>query len=399
MKDTKEYADYSEKEIKYVCTNFKARSAGSKTEVAASEYLKGEIEKGGWADKVETQKFRVQPHSLMLFTKIIPFIMATGGALFFINPIITLGCTALCFFILISTLIFYWQIFDFLLPRRTSQNLVATRSATGETKRRIIFGGHVDAAYEWQLFRGLGNIGFKLVSFIAIFSMLFATVISVVIIAGVDYHWWMNIPLGTLILSHVFILFFNNYHEVVDGANDNMTGTMIAISVLKYMHENKISYENTEVIALVTGGEEAGLRGAKAYARRNKDFLRDKNIETVFIAIETIRDFHYFKICDRDLNGLVRADRRAVKLLDTASERLYGTALPHIAIVPGASDAAALQQAKIPSVCLSGMDPRPSKYYHTRYDNANNLDVHSIQRGIEICLKSLEVFNESGLGS
>ena len=395
--ETKKYAEYAENEIKFICTNFKRRYAASKTEREATEYLQKQIEENKWADKTEMQKFRVNPHAFMLFTKIVPPIMIAGGVLFFINPIITLSCTVFSFFIWITSQVFYMQIVDFFMPKKPSQNLIATRKSSGTTKRRIIFGGHIDAAHEWQLFRFLGNFGFKLVILISILSMCFAVAISIAVIAEVTYHWWMSIVLGVLISSHVFILFFNNFHHIVDGANDNMTGTMISVAIIKYLSDKGIRFENTEVIALVTGAEEAGVRGAKAYAKQNKATLTDPNIETVFIAVETIRDFHYFKICDRDMNGIVACDKRAVKLLDKASEQLFGTPLPHITIFPGASDAAALQKAGIPSVCLSGMDPKPSKYYHTRYDNANNLDVRSINRGIDICLKSLEIFDEHGL--
>ena len=148
--DTQAYAEFAEREIKHICTNYKKRRAASNTEREATEYLQNQIETNKWADNTEMQKFRVQPHSFMMFTKAVPPIMATGGALFFISPWITFGCTLLSLFLWITSQILYWRLLDFFLPQKISQNLSAVRESKGETKRRIIIGGHIDAAFEWK---------------------------------------------------------------------------------------------------------------------------------------------------------------------------------------------------------------------------------------------------------
>ncbi|MCL2586767.1 MAG: M28 family metallopeptidase [Firmicutes bacterium] len=393
----KEYSLYAEQEIKHICENFKDRYAGSKTELAANQYLEGQIKSNNWADWVQMQSFKVQPHAFMLFSKVIPIMMIIAAALFFLVPIASLALSALSLFFLFTQLIFYWEVLDFFLPKKYSHNLVATKRPAGKVKRRIIFGGHIDAAFEWSLFVWFGHIIAKIISVISVIGILFTLAISIVIVSGVADHWWMYIAVGWYAVAYLAIFFFSNFNKVVDGANDNMTGTMVSVAILKYMAENNLAFENTEVISLITGSEEAGLRGAKAFVKTNQTLLRDPDVETVFIALETFRDDDHFAIMTKDMNGLVRADKRAINLLDKACTELLDNPLPHKSIPLGSSDAAAFSKGKIPAVCLAAMNPRPSRFYHTRYDTADNLDVNCIQKAFDICVKSLEIFDKNGL--
>ena len=58
-----------------------------------------------------------------------------------------------------------------------------------------------------------------------------------------------------------------NKNRIVDGANDNLSGCYMGIAILKALKDNGIELENTEVGVILTGSEEAGLRGAKSLVR------------------------------------------------------------------------------------------------------------------------------------
>lgn len=83
--------------------------------------------------------------------------------------------------------------------------------------------------------------------------------------------------------------------------------------MLKYLKDNDISFENTEVIAIAAGSEESGLRGSKAYMKAHKDELKD--VPTVFIGLETFRDYEDIAIYQRDMTGTVKMDAGACSLL------------------------------------------------------------------------------------
>lgn len=73
------------------------------------------------------------------------------------------------------------------------------------------------------------------------------------------------------------------------------------MGVLREMAEQNVRFEHTEVCALLTGSEEAGLRGALAYAKRHKRELQQ--VETVFIAMDTMREIEQLQIYTSGCTG------------------------------------------------------------------------------------------------
>jgi Zn-dependent M28 family amino/carboxypeptidase len=186
------------------------------------------------------------------------------------------------------------------------------------------------------------------------------------------------------------LFFFSNYKKVVQGANDNLTGSLAAVSILKYLKEADISYDDIEVTALITGSEEAGLRGAKAFAQKHLEEC--KQIPTMFIGFETLRDIEHITNYEKDLSGLVRHSDQAIELIDKAAIKVYGKPLKHGSIFLGASDAAAITQAGITAGTLAAMDPAPAYYYHTRKDSADNLNPECFGEGLKLALNILDIY-------
>ena len=115
----------------------------------------------------------------------------------------------------------------------------------------------------------------------------------------------------------VAAIFFLNYKLPVEGANDNLTGSVASIAVMKYLKDNDIRFEDVEVWTLLTGAEEAGLRGAKAFAKEHKKELED--METVFVGVDTLRDYDFYAIYSRDMTFTVKSDAQVCALLKQAA--------------------------------------------------------------------------------
>ena len=64
--------------------------------------------------------------------------------------IVAVVCTVASIILLVAEFLFYKQFIDPIMPKRKTCNVVCTRKAAGETKRRIVIGGHIDSAYEWR---------------------------------------------------------------------------------------------------------------------------------------------------------------------------------------------------------------------------------------------------------
>ena len=149
-------------------------------------------------------------------------------------------------------------------------------------------------------------------------------------------------------------------------------------------------------MALCTGSEEVGLRGAKDFVKKHAKEFSD--VETVFIALDTIRDFDHMAVYNKDMSGVVKNNPEACNLIKKAAET-EGYDLPYRTVSLGATDAAAVSKSKcgIKAASFAAMDPAPARYYHTRLDTHENLDLKTIEAGVGICLETAFLFDEKGL--
>ncbi|MCL2514011.1 MAG: M20/M25/M40 family metallo-hydrolase, partial [Oscillospiraceae bacterium] len=283
----------------------------------------------------------------------------------------------------------------FLFPKKTSANVYASRKPSGEVKRRIIFDGHTDAAFEWR-FSYIGGWALKIMIIGAVSGLLFLFAVSVLNLFGL-FGPAAQRALGyiQLIFLPVFagMLFFIRWDIVVDGANDNLTANYTAMTVIKEMAEKDFRYENTEVCVLLTGSEEAGLRGAKAFAEMNKELTNE--VETVIIGLETLHDMDHLAVQLVDLTGTVKNDARVGKLIKEAALKC-GMDLPYGGFFPGATNPAAYTQAGIPAASLCGVNHDPQKYYHTREDNFESLNPECIEASMQISIECANLYDEAG---
>lgn len=378
--------------IKYICSSLPPRESGSDGERQAQEYLKKEIAENNWADSAVIEEFPVASKAFMGFSKIIP-VLVLAGILFYALRVVW-APLVMC---LISLIIFvaefglYKQFLDPFYKTTTSSNLIAVKNPLNTPMKRIIFSGHSDAAYEWTVFNKFGKTAFIGGLALAIFGILTSLVFSIISISA-GFKWWMFIVMLCFLPGYIALFLFSNYKKVVPGANDNLTGSLACVSVLKYLKEAGTALEDTEVMVLITGSEEAGLRGAKAFAAAHK--TECKTLPTMFIGLETFRDLQHMTNYVKDLSGTVKHHPEAIALIDEAAEKVFGKPLPHGSIFLGASDSAALTQAGIKAGALAAMDPGPAEYYHTRKDHADNLSPECFGKGVEMALTILDIYSK-----
>lgn len=395
--------------IRYVCENFKERAPGSHSERKAQKYLKSEAEK--WADKVEIESFNVHPKAFLGWIPlagifcIISVIFywltykgyVTNCALAVISVIITLFSVS-C---LVFEFLMYREFIDFLFPKKVSKNVMARRAPRGEVKRRIIFGGHTDVANEWTYSL---HGGLKVLAPIMAGAIGGLIVLSVFDIFWLVYHitcgtyqskFWLIAGIIQLVLVPFFIAicFFINWSIYVDGANDNLTADFIAMGVLKEMEENGIRFENTEVCALLAGGEEAGIRGSVAYAKAHKEELSE--VETIFIAMDTMREIDQLQIYSQGCTGTQKNSNAVSEVIYEAGVNC-GIEMKETDVYPGAIDAEGFSRYGLLAAGFCGVNHDPKTYYHTRLDTPDNMDEDCINLSLDICLEAAKLYDEKG---
>ncbi|MGN0526651.1 MAG: M20/M25/M40 family metallo-hydrolase [Acutalibacteraceae bacterium] len=399
--DLKETTKYMVDKITYICEKIGPRAPGSAEELKAQENMAEDLKE--WSDEVEIEDFIVHRQAFMGF---IPFTVATAiiaTVLFFFKPLIGFILTVLGIIPLVLEFVMYRQFIDPLFKGHTSHNVIATKHATGELKKRIILVGHADSQYEWILNYKLGGNGMKMFLIPAVVGLILVCALSLLQFILIDLagkaqleqiFFWVGIALCIFIVPYIGFLFFQSYTKSVPGANDNLSGCLAVMAVLKMMKEANVDLEHTEVKVLLSGSEEAGLRGAKAYVKAHKNDFND--VETICVACDTVRDLKDMAVYDRDLSGTLQHDAQVKALVKKAALNC-GFDIPYSSIYLGACDAAAFTQGGIKSTGFAAMDPTPPRYYHTRLDNPSMLCPDALEAGARILLETTLLYDEEGL--
>ncbi len=398
--DFEKYSKYAVDQIKTVIDTYGPRPPGSKAESDAALYIQGEMEK--YTDEVKSEPFKLAPKAFMGFIPLVCIFLIASIVFYWIYPLVGLLLTGISALITVLEFLLYKQAVDWLFPKATSHNVIGIKRPSGEVKRYLMVGGHIDSAFEWTFNKSGKPIVIRITIISAIGGLFFALIANLL---RVIFTWNEPVTLNSFwgIVGIVLVCFipvainfirFSNFKVVSPGANDNLSGVFSSIAVAKLMKDKGISLKNTEVWFFQTGSEEAGLRGAKAYVKAHAEEL--KTIEKLYLGIDTLRDLEFMAVYNKDLNGTVALDERGARLLKEAASKA-GHDLDYASVFLGSSDAAAFMQGGVPSILLAAQDPAPLNYYHTRFDTVDNLNENAIKEGIKVVLAAVQLYDEKGL--
>lgn len=398
----KEAAEYMVSEITHICKDFEKRDPGSKGEQQACEYMADVLKNECGCERADVESFKENPGSFfgwIYFT--ITFVLAAVAISFF-YPLVSIILIVVGLLIVFMQFGLYKKFIDRFFPEKTGHNVTAVKSCKGEVKRRIFFNGHPDAAWEWPVNYKLGGVGFEGHAIICGIGAVYYLVISIMLVAknGLEYvSFDADETLGLLrLIGLVFVPFLIglywmwNENRIVDGANDNLSGCYMGIAILKALKEEGIEFENTEVGVILTGSEEAGLRGAKAWCAAHKGEFDD--VPTFIFSYDTIHDPKYLMTNYRDLNGTVKADKDVSDLfMEAAKELDISCKKGWVPPLGGATDSAAFAQAGFRATGVTGLNHKLEDYYHTRRDTYDNMNEQGLADCFAISVKALEMFD------
>lgn len=408
LKATKtEAAQFMVDEITTIIKTCGKRPPGSEGELKSVEYMASLVEDACGKENIKIEPFDLHPGAFMGWIYFTATFMIIGAILQFFIPIISVILIAIGFILMVGEFVLYKEVVDKLFPKKTSHNLIAIRKPKGETKRRIFFNGHPDAAPEWTLNYLGGGVLFIGHVAVAVGGGFFVLILCAIAAAktggGINPAnalYKTNPSSVILILQYVSLIFYPawimlywlwNDNNVVDGANDNLTGCLLAVSIVKGMHDLGIELENTEVGVLLTGSEEAGLRGAKAFVKQHPDTYHD--VETIIISYDTIHEEKYTYVNTRDLNLTVPSDMYTSNLFKQACANV-GTMCSYGTVPFGATDNAAFNKGGYKATGITSLNHNLQDYYHTRRDTYDNLDAECLANIFEASVELLRMYDE-----
>lgn len=417
-----ENVDYTVKEITSVIKRYGPRESGNKNCLATQKHIDKEMKP--FCDETGFDSYKMAPKAFLHFTKTVSVVCflaifvclilvytgvfsSVGGADFFIPQCIVAGVIAVGLFITAMEFLLYKQFCDVFYKKIDGHNYYAVRKPKGEVKKRIIISGHCDSAYQWRhIFYGKklplmgicmgGTIGGAVVSLILAIITIIANFVNMGAFGDfmLNYSYYFHIITGLFMIT---LFLFVDFKTISPGANDNLTGTYAAVCALRMLDMAGVEFENTEVVAMITDGEEAGLRGCKHWAKEHKEEYTNGSVETAVLCVDTLTDLEYLNVYSRDMTGTVKHSEKFSQLvMDSAVESGHDD-LKFANAFFGSSDAAAFSQEGITATCLAAMDPAPADYYHNIRDSYDRLVPEAIKAGYDVVLSTILNFDEKGL--
>lgn len=418
-----ENVDYTVKEITNVIKRYGPRESGNKNCLATQKHIDKEMKP--FCDETGFEEYKMAPKAFLHFTKTVSvaIILAVvvclalvytgvfsgvGGSDFFVPQCIVGGFIAIGLFITAMEFLLYKQFCDVFYKKIDGHNYYAVRKPQSEVKRRIIISGHCDSAYQWRhIYYANGKIPLMGIcmggtiggAFISVIIAIIAIIANFVDMGAfgdfmLNYSFYFHVITA---LFMVTLYLFVDFKTISPGANDNLTGTYSAVCALRMLDMAGVEFENTEVVAMITDGEEAGLRGCKSWAKNHKDEYVNSGVETAVLCVDTLTDLDYLNVYSRDMTGTVKHSQPFSQLVMDSAKEAGHDDLKFANVFFGSSDAAAFTQEGITATCLAAMDPTPADYYHNVRDNYDRLVPEAIKTGYEVILSTIFNFDEKGL--
>lgn len=403
-------AQYMCDEIKHICNDMPKRDPGSIGEKMACEYMADVLKNDCGCERADVESFKENPNVFFGWIYFTITLVLSGMVLFFFMPIVGAVLTALGFVILFAQFGLYKKVVDKFFPEKTGHSVTAIKKCTGEVKGRVFFNGHPDAVWNWPVnnkFGGKAHVAHlvtSVVSGLVVLALNIAAAVKTGCRPVTDYTlagytalytpvlFWMGIAILVMVPCLVGMYFMWDENTITDGANDNLTGCYMGIAILKAMKDQGIELEHTEVGVIISGSEEAGLRGAMAWCDAHKGEFDD--VPTWIYSYDTIHESRFLGVNYRDLNGTVKSDKEVSDSFTTAAQQL-GIKCTKTWVPPfgGATDNAAFNKAGFRSTGITALDHNLQDYYHTMRDTADNLNPECLADCYAISVRCLETFD------
>lgn len=375
--------------ITYICNNLPKREPGSQGEAIAAKHMQKQLEKIG-ASRVDNEKFKLHPGAFYGWIFLSMSLMIAAAILNFFVPILTLILTVAALIIFFLEFGVYAEFIDPLFPQKESQNVVAYFKPKKEIKQRIVLDGHIDAAWPWPLNEKCGGTAYHTYLVVVVLGVLYTLAISIFgIVVGKGSYFVLSpsYNLSLFICCCVQLIFVPLWismywmwdrKKTVDGANDNLTGCCLPISIAKMLKDNNIQLEHTELVVLLAGSEEAGLRGAKAFAKQHKNDFKDAT--TRFICLDCLGNPKKIQVNYRDLNSVVKLDKETCDMFYESGKNVGVNVIK--TIMPpfgGATNAPAYQKAGFKTCSIWCLSTNLDGYYHTTKDKPDRLNKECLE--------------------
>ena len=422
IKISDEDSDYMYNILQTIIDECGPRMPCSPQEAKGAEIVKNELEET--CDIVDIEPFSCHPRAALGYIRLDVFLVILSFSAFFIIQLfldtfislilvfVVFGLNFLAFIIIWYEFFNYKEFIDPLFKKKPSQNVIGKIKADGEIKNVLIFSGHIDSQYQFNLLTYL-KAGYGIVSLLGLgvlfiwigvsIVFFFLTLLAFILQFSVIYDVFFIIVIWCLIIGGIpliALLFFTSPGEranKVPGAVDNLSAIAVILGLGRYLKKNKeVIPKNTEVRLIAFGCEEAFLRGAFRYVAAHLDELKEFNTEC--INLEMIQDSNEIIIWNYEPTTRTHHSEELVqKILQTAEllnikakispmggEGIIGKLLGKTS---GGTDATAFTKSNIKACTFTSTDfLKAAEYWHTPRDTFDKIKDGALENALKLCL-------------
>ncbi|MDI6869257.1 MAG: M28 family peptidase [Coprothermobacterota bacterium] len=265
---------------------FPHRGSATEEERKAASLIRGKLEEFGY--KVIVQEFHATRDNFYLLPVQVLFLAIVAGLLSLFSSLSWLSLLLLVY----GLALLFLEVSGFdidltVMPRFKSQNIYTLPDKL--PSKLVIVSAHYDTQRGSFIFHPsfIDRIPLLFgVSYLSVGLMLLGVILRFFSLVSSSF-WLLSIGAALSFLVFLVFLFAWITGRYTQGANDNGSGTALALFLAQDYKMNRADYpSDTEVLFLFTGNEEGGTKGMKAFLRKmSQELPRDA---TKFIVLDNL---------------------------------------------------------------------------------------------------------------
>lgn len=251
-------------------TRYPHRGVGSPEEAAAAEEAAGWLRDMGY--DVEIQRFRAPRDTLYIGPAVIMLgYLAAGAIAAWWQPWVGLVLAVLLLIPLVGEMSGRGLDLDLYTPKVTSQNVIARRPERGGERLTVVVSGHLDTQHATWLFhpRMARHVQTYLNVAYGSLGLMFLGLLLRAVLPAAGWPLWILAAGAVLLALHIaFLLSCAFGGGYINGANDNTTGAALTLALAEHFAAHPLPGVRFHFV--LTGAEEVGTRGMKAFLRAHR---------------------------------------------------------------------------------------------------------------------------------
>ena len=359
------------------------RQADGKAELVLRDQLTKDLKE--FCDEVDEVSFYAKQKAYIT-SNLLTFIFLVATAVFailfsLVNPYFILAALVTALLSLLAAL----GVFGGTSKSVEDLNVFARRKASGEPAARIIFEANLDAPFKRNISRGTAAL-LKFLTLLGV-ALYIAFCVVMLLVDNGTLNFGFQDELEYLAYGlPIFVIFPLILSRTVStgfsfpGVADNLLGAYAACGAMRYMSEQDLRLESTELCVLLTSSKEAKNAGAKAFVR---DFKADLDaLDTTILCFDSIYD--------PDSLNVISKGRKVSKLVDEAAANA-GVLLTDHNPKYHKGDLKVYDKAGLAAAQISSLPDEVPPFYRNENDDVDLLNpnaVHAVEGAIKVALEA-----------